>query len=808
MNGAEQEHRRWLTDDTSVLNGALIVAASSVVLVFASLCVWRAKHHHAHAEPTSTRDHPPEHMDTASNTSTAQSVLTAALSSLRIVALTPGEYIIPPTTSQPLPSDSPSTPDMGQRDSKGPRSKERRRRGKDPYKDILKGGKKSKTLLKAIKTDEHDQDHSRSASPFAETDSMSKSVGNDTKSFTSRSHSSESASRELYNSEGVALLASTESDNSSVVSTAPASHTSSTPHDVSSSNASDPNSSPDLPSPPDLGQNSIANDSITIPDVEVAVSLSSPIIIHPVEAGPSYPSVSAEISGLRTTQSLHNWEVDFQDETNGVNTKPARFRAKPRTPRLDVNTTLQSSSSMPSFLSDAVTSSSPVLSTVPSLSSSSPSSPCMPPVIFPSLNPPTVDMEDYNYYSASVNDVAPSTPINSRGPTPPSSRSQPESTPPVQVPDPAELGSQAMTAMQVSTQTQLASMRGALEAARLREEKSNAEAERARKECEELRWRWNEDAGSWRRREAELQTHVHHLMQQLHAYAALASFQAQQAQTRPTSAYSSPTSPSPNLHRQSSPRVQHQPLVPFALPQSQNSASPPAHVHALLASPMLTSHHQGYGGIGAGGVHSGMGAGMSPLLWSGLGFAAPVRNAPSDTERHTPDSSASESPSRGRRRRRQAEEARCASDDSSLGDWDGTEESSGPDVDEGDRWERGDDSWGDDDIFRNSILADAILKRPESIRGLNSLGKKSGLGRVPSCTSVRSDGGPAATPLTSGRNRKQLSELIRGFGGGNILDASKNQESVVDKLGWAPPVVGGPGTNTPPAEKVTGPGDK
>jgi hypothetical protein len=51
---------------------------------------------------------------------------------------------------------------------------------------------------------------------------------------------------------------------------------------------------------------------------------------------------------------------------------------------------------------------------------------------------------------------------------------------------------------------QLASMRSALEAAHLREEQLRVDAERASKERDELCWRWNEDAGVWRRREAEV----------------------------------------------------------------------------------------------------------------------------------------------------------------------------------------------------------------------------------------------------------------------------------------------------------------
>jgi len=57
----------------------------------------------------------------------------------------------------------------------------------------------------------------------------------------------------------------------------------------------------------------------------------------------------------------------------------------------------------------------------------------------------------------------------------------------------------------VSAQTQIASLRGALEAARLREEKSRVEAERRAKDYDALSWRWTEERTRWHRREAEVQ---------------------------------------------------------------------------------------------------------------------------------------------------------------------------------------------------------------------------------------------------------------------------------------------------------------
>lgn len=52
----------------------------------------------------------------------------------------------------------------------------------------------------------------------------------------------------------------------------------------------------------------------------------------------------------------------------------------------------------------------------------------------------------------------------------------------------------------LSTQTQLASLRGALEAARLREEKNKLDMERYLKEMEVLRW----ENVNWRRGEGEV----------------------------------------------------------------------------------------------------------------------------------------------------------------------------------------------------------------------------------------------------------------------------------------------------------------
>ncbi|TDL20551.1 hypothetical protein BD410DRAFT_790771 [Rickenella mellea] len=64
-----------------------------------------------------------------------------------------------------------------------------------------------------------------------------------------------------------------------------------------------------------------------------------------------------------------------------------------------------------------------------------------------------------------------------------------------------------------SFSAQIASYKGALQAARTREEKYKTDAERYAKECDLLRWRLREDTMNWQRREAELQAQLQHLFQ-------------------------------------------------------------------------------------------------------------------------------------------------------------------------------------------------------------------------------------------------------------------------------------------------------
>ncbi|KAF8513062.1 hypothetical protein JB92DRAFT_3096613 [Gautieria morchelliformis] len=84
-----------------------------------------------------------------------------------------------------------------------------------------------------------------------------------------------------------------------------------------------------------------------------------------------------------------------------------------------------------------------------------------------------------------------------------------------------------------SLPTQIAGLKGALEASRTREDTHRRDAARWSKECDLIKWRWNEASDLWRRREAELQAQIHHLMHQVHTL----------THTMQTASLSSPVAP-------------------------------------------------------------------------------------------------------------------------------------------------------------------------------------------------------------------------------------------------------------------------
>ncbi|KAF7334248.1 hypothetical protein MSAN_02386200 [Mycena sanguinolenta] len=140
----------------------------------------------------------------------------------------------------------------------------------------------------------------------------------------------------------------------------------------------------------------------------------------------------------------------------------------------------------------------------------------------------------------------------------------------------ASPASGASEGSQLTTQTQLASLRGALEAARMREEKARGEIERYAKDAEMMRW----ENGAWRRRGSRAQ--IHHLMHQLQGYAALFHTQAQvhnNHQHMPNGSGSpgpsSPSSPLPNGQYPPPNGYPYPAAAPYPLPPMPGVFSPP-----------------------------------------------------------------------------------------------------------------------------------------------------------------------------------------------------------------------------------------
>ncbi|KAH7926612.1 hypothetical protein BV22DRAFT_1194281 [Leucogyrophana mollusca] len=752
MGDSEQDQvKSWLHDE----NHIILVTVSSIALAIASLIVWRTKHNLL-PDQDRRRDRDGQHSFLAS--------------ALHIVSLAPGEYDMTRSlaskavSEDPLPSGVPAD----QKDPKGPRSKERRRRGKDPYKELLKGGKKTKALLKVAKPGGYEGDSAdshRSVSPFTEMDSKSSASYNETIPSTSRSpspaarhsqtvdslridtptapcigmSSSNAQSEDHLSSVSTPglLVPSTSAPSCIVLENVPPEPTEllrssrsevSYTHDGGTATS---RSSEVIPGPSASSSTSKGSQTdrtvreVTMPTTQTcpadsctdpsshsnvytsATNLQSSQSMPPQIPGytSSSPSLSASdsrrASTSTVTQAHATWDWEGQAQIHGDPTvyhKPPRFRSKPRIPEnggcsgsgspmsasmsYNVPFTTVSGPSFPSSSASAPS------ARVPSSSSATLSAKDdLPPVFtFPTLNP--LPPPSTSHPSPSVDGKHNASRANGRGasknnPTPTPSRGH---TPPPSV----------------SAQTQLASMRGALEAARLREEKVRQDAERYAKECEELRWRWGEDTAAWRRKEAELQAQVHHLMQQLQTYAALL---ASLPQSSPFPNLASPQSYGPGPFAPS-PTASPSPRSP-----SLNPAHAPAHVQQILGStPMLASMYPHHGqnpflAFPHPNPH------LNPLFFrtdgsgSSTGSVSPIHDIP-----------------RGRQRTRQ---------NGAGGEW--TDGSAGEGDEECDEDE--------DDVFSNNILADAILKRPESIRVRVPR-------KTPSRTSTRSDTSASASTGT------------------------------------------------------------
>ncbi|KAJ7085778.1 hypothetical protein B0H15DRAFT_950900 [Mycena belliarum] len=571
------------------------------------------------------------------------------------------------------------------------RSKERRRRGKDPLKEVLKGGKKLKMLSLSRENDAGSSTSalaSASTSPLPQIPQTGSSQRSASVTTSGRSVSSSTASSAAPAGPHTTGLSATARDSEHEHATAGSSkdttghaHDAGPPPAGSTGAGNSQRHVSEIPEPPLISTSSnsspSASSSVTSPP-SISDPSSSDSTVH-LQTYPQHSSPDAQPTG-------NPWEWDGQGPETTFR-KPPRFcstsRGSPMPPSVSVPypTRFPATSESAAFPPQHSSSMScedltfPTLNTVPS-----PTSP--------------TEASRSSVGGTGIGGSPRRVPTPRRTPTPGSGHNTPPPS--------------------LNTQTQIASLRGALEVARMREEKANADLDRYAKDFEMMRWENN----TWRRRELELQAQIHHLMHQLQTYAALfASSMSPHGHAHlqvPTNGSGSPSSanghapPSPSSYPGMFPpngmlspvALNGQPY--FAYPAAQHPPPPPqTHQQPNLFSLLFPTP-------GTNGTVSGSGSGSGG---GGSGSASE-----SSVGSVSPDLVGSPTPfDRGRRRTRtQTAEAR-------LGGWEGEMAEGWVGVEVQDAGHEGDAEDGEDDGYEEedggfSALADAILKRPESIR--------------------------------------------------------------------------------------------
>ncbi|PFH51640.1 hypothetical protein AMATHDRAFT_2914 [Amanita thiersii Skay4041] len=546
-------------------------------------------------------------------------------------------------------NNDPASPSDAEK-SKTSRSKERRRRGKDPFRDILKSGKKLKALsrinVSLADSDKPMGDVKTSPVPQVPESPQFQSSPNTSIASSSRSASvSSSRTRAIQmetcdfeqqqylhehgepqvNHESPHLRATIPIPSGSAVSGTEKYPSSSdeffqfSPHALESC----------LQESVHLSRQGMPRDSLTTQDHDPPTSNAKPnskytevsIISNPSPLASSsdnittpmvtptqfqVPSPSLHMSSKPASSSRTQgpWDVSNSRPASTSNSKYHDTNGRPRSQELPSLPTLPPHISVSTSSSTIV---GPRGSAGPSQSSSesqichSPTSSSSMddstlPFTFPSLNTsprPKANSNGVNGNgygtapsSTSVNGYHGSNGASRRIPTPrrTSTPSSGTNTPPPSL----------------TTQTQLASLRGALEAARLREEKMKGDLERCLKELDILRW----ENASWRRREIELQNQVHYLVHQLQSYASVLtpvpvngpSTSSSIASSGNTTSTSSPTkngssnaSPAKNGYHIPLPPQQHSlppstvPLPPLQILPPPNQMMPPPGMFSPLS---------------------------------------------------------------------------------------------------------------------------------------------------------------------------------------------------------------------------------
>lgn len=461
------------------------------------------------------------------------------------------------TRSKVLDEVTPLSQEVESKDSKSTRTKDRRRRGKDPLKEILKGGKKAKAFLgkaspsgdAAEKTGEMPamaripESASSPRSRKIPTDSSTRSLSVSGAS-SHRIHGSATSnhSHEVSQSgqgsgtddfscgfttpsvvselEELSLsldgLDTPESQNSDL----PAKPLE--PREILATQASDSLPQASSSSPTSHSSSSATSSSVITPNTSPTISLNedipTPTLVHPSVSLPAdlspIPKAKSQVSSRQLAKASDPWDWSAPTPPETTYRKPPRFQGKSRgaatptplsisSPPTSPSSGVPGSVSHPTLISpySAVVASS---RSTPPVVLEEPSAEEPTPLTFPTLNPSTSNPSQpmspnsnrKRNSTADINSAGASTSNGTgygntgtptrRAPTPrrPPTPSSGTNTPPPSL----------------SAQTQLASLRGALEAARLREEKSKSDIERYLKEMEVLRW----ENVTCRRREAEV----------------------------------------------------------------------------------------------------------------------------------------------------------------------------------------------------------------------------------------------------------------------------------------------------------------
>ncbi|KIY52186.1 hypothetical protein FISHEDRAFT_56161 [Fistulina hepatica ATCC 64428] len=552
----------------------------------------------------------------------------------------------------------------GAKSIKGPRSKERRRRGKDPMKELLKNGRKSKGLQRLSRVEDD------TPLPFPATleqgQQQQPKRARDVSCSSSRSMASGHTFADSKSSHGC-------TDDEDGIFSSVSATTASTCATEISVNTSNGDTKVDV--------DETANDT-----TRVSQSVSSTFVS-------TSDSQSGAFSGM-LSECQSDTSTSLPSSISDSTPTPSSFKASPQLLPLDPAS--PGSAHRPRSRGDGdgappTSASDTVYQTLPRLASTSripahrtekgghtnamsPSSTAASTSASPRPRDVVLNESSISCSGSSSRQVS-----SSRRATTPSSGT---STPPT-----------------VAVQTQIASLRGALEAARMREEKCKADNEVYAKELESLRW----ENAHWRRREVELQTQIHQLIHQVHSYGALfASMSAQTHVANGGSAASSnadagPSAPypvscppssqpqSPVVHPMSqmiSPFTMTPPFFPIPSPQGGYFPYPPFQSSPYMPPPPKQTPTQSQ----AAGHHP-----LSVLTMFGPPSNCSGKDA-SESGSVSPEKASPTSGNRGRPRAR---------------------------IDHGNTnnfAEDGDHGRQTDDTEISDLLTDAIFKRPESIR--------------------------------------------------------------------------------------------